>query len=79
MAKNKKKRKPRGKSLAEKFAAKRRKKARKQGKFLYKCVGAAHQPEGCGNEWSGNPINGHPESCPRCGNKYYKWENYPDV
>lgn len=78
MAKNKKKNKSRGTSLAEKFAQKKRKKALRQGKFLYKCVGSAHTPDGCGHEWSVNPLKGHPENCPRCGNKYYKWLNYQD-
>lgn len=78
MKKNKKN-KPKGKSLSEKFAEKKKKKAAKLGLFLYKCVGGGHQPEGCGNEWSSNPLKGHPEGCPKCGNKYYKWLNYPDV
>jgi len=75
MNKNKKS-KPKGKSLAQKLADKRRHKADKLGKFLYKCVGAAHQLEGCGNEWTSDVTRGHPEECPRCGNKYYQWINY---
>lgn len=71
--------KSKGKSLSERFAAKKRKKAAKLGLFLYKCVGGAHQPQGCGNEWSSNPLRGHPEGCPKCGNKYYKWLNFPNV
>jgi len=74
-----KKKKPKGRSLAERLSKKKHDKAIRLGKFLYECVGGAHQPEGCGNKWSSNPLKGHPEKCPRCGNKYYKWLNYPNV
>ena len=75
---NNKKNKSRAGMLAKKMLNKKIAKANKAGNFLYKCIGGADQPNGCGNEWTQFCLKGHPQKCPKCENKYFKWLNYKE-
>ena len=67
-----------GSLLEKRLLSKKIDKATKAGKFLYKCLGGAEQPRGCGNIWSESAFSGHSTKCPKCENKYFKWLNYCD-